>query len=163
MGCHGDLLFLGHCEECVAWVFGTGNPFSHKSCFFVEKGLVPSGGRSHIPPNGKRKIIMFKSAKRKGICDRSLEGISNITLPETNIAPTRKLTQKETIVFQPSIFRCENVSFREGKFSFIFRVHPVQLTWKCRLESFRLTWMLVLVGFLGETGIPPCKLTLPGY
>ena len=34
------------------------------------------------------------------------------TLPETNIAPARKPSQKETIVFQPSIFRCY-VSFRE--------------------------------------------------
>ena len=36
-----------------------------------------------------------------------------ITLPETNIAPTRKPSQKEKCVFQPSIFRCY-VNFREG-------------------------------------------------
>ena len=35
------------------------------------------------------------------------------TLPETNIAPENRHSQKETIVFQPSIFRCY-VSFREG-------------------------------------------------
>ena len=29
------------------------------------------------------------------------------TLPETNIAPENRPSQKETIVFQPSIFRCE--------------------------------------------------------
>ena len=35
------------------------------------------------------------------------------TLPRTNIAPEHMVFQKETIVFQPSIFRCY-VSFREG-------------------------------------------------
>ena len=34
-------------------------------------------------------------------------------LPETNIAPENRPSQKETIVFQPSIFRCFD-SFREG-------------------------------------------------
>ena len=29
------------------------------------------------------------------------------TLPETNIAHTNRPSQKETIIFQPSIFRCE--------------------------------------------------------
>ena len=39
------------------------------------------------------------------------------TLPETNkFAPEKRPSQKETIVFQPSIFRCQlAVSFREGK------------------------------------------------
>ena len=39
-------------------------------------------------------------------------------LPETNIAPARKPFHKETmkLIFQPSIFRCENVSFREGRY-----------------------------------------------
>ena len=37
------------------------------------------------------------------------------TLPESNIAPENRVSQKETIVFQPSIFRCKlAVSFREG-------------------------------------------------
>ena len=40
----------------------------------------------------------------------------------------------------------------------IQNIHPVQLTWKCRLKSFRLTWMLVLIGFPGETGISYKKL-----
>ncbi len=33
--------------------------------------------------------------------------IKGFTLPETNIAPENRQSQKETIVFQPSIFRCE--------------------------------------------------------
>ena len=35
------------------------------------------------------------------------------TLPKTNISPLKMgaETQKQTIVFQPSIFRCEHVSF----------------------------------------------------
>ena len=32
-----------------------------------------------------------------------------VTLPKTNIAPESRLSQKETIVFQPSIFRCERL------------------------------------------------------
>ena len=38
-------------------------------------------------------------------------------LPETNGSPLKigRGTQKETIIFLPSIFRRENVSFREGK------------------------------------------------
>ena len=39
------------------------------------------------------------------------------TLPETNIASENRTSQKETIVFQPSIFRCELLV--SG------RVHPV--------------------------------------
>ena len=37
------------------------------------------------------------------------------TLPKTNIAPENRPSQEETIVFQPSIFRSENVGFREGR------------------------------------------------
>ena len=36
-----------------------------------------------------------------------------LTLPETNVAPENRPSQRK-LVFQPSIFRCENVSFREG-------------------------------------------------
>ena len=41
-------------------------------------------------------------------------GVKRVTLPKTNIAPENRPWEKETIVFQPSIFRCENVSFRVG-------------------------------------------------
>ena len=48
-----------------------------------------------------------------GVYDQSMFGAflifktnQKITLPETNIAPARRLPQKETIIFQPSIFRC---------------------------------------------------------
>ena len=34
------------------------------------------------------------------------------TLPKINIAPDNRQSPKETIVLPPSIFRCENVSFR---------------------------------------------------
>ena len=36
------------------------------------------------------------------------------TLPETNSLPMKIGHPKRKLVFQPSIFRCENVSFREG-------------------------------------------------
>ena len=37
------------------------------------------------------------------------------TLPETNTLHLKIGHPKRKLVFQPSIFRCENVSFREGK------------------------------------------------
>ncbi len=36
------------------------------------------------------------------------------TLPETNSSPLKIGLPNRKVVFQPSIFRCENVSFREG-------------------------------------------------
>ena len=39
--------------------------------------------------------------------DFAIERLSQSTLPETNIAPENKPSQKERIVFQPSICRCE--------------------------------------------------------
>ena len=46
----------------------------------------------------------------------SLEGrlVRLFTPPKTNMEPARKLSQKETIVFQSSIFR-GYVGFREGR------------------------------------------------
>ena len=38
------------------------------------------------------------------------------SLKLTAKAPENRPSQKETIVFQPSIFRCENVNFREGDY-----------------------------------------------
>jgi len=35
-------------------------------------------------------------------------------LPETNITPENRQSQKERIIFQPSIFRAFAGSFREG-------------------------------------------------
>ena len=43
-----------------------------------------------------------------------LTSCPRFTFPKTNIAPENWPCQKERIVFQPSIFRGENVSFREG-------------------------------------------------
>ena len=40
------------------------------------------------------------------------------TIPETNSSPICHPRRK--LVFQPSIFRCENVSFRRGSFPLIF-------------------------------------------
>ena len=37
------------------------------------------------------------------------------TLPKTKISPENRPGPKRKLIFQPSIFRCENVSFREGK------------------------------------------------
>ena len=51
----------------------------------------------------------------------SNRGQKYVTLPETNIAPENRPSQKETIVFQPSIFR-DYVSFREGIFYTLYFV-----------------------------------------
>ena len=40
-------------------------------------------------------------------------GQKTYTLPETNIAPENRPSQKETIVYQPSIFQGQAVSFME--------------------------------------------------
>ena len=53
---------------------------------------------------------LSKQTQKSGIDDIVLR----TTLPETNIAPENRPSQKEpTVVFQPSMFRC-HVSFREG-------------------------------------------------
>ena len=66
---------------------------------------------------------MFSSCS--SIC---LDGYIWDTLPKTNISHLKigLLTQKERIVFQPSIFRCESVSFR-GVISHEFQVAPKPL------------------------------------
>ena len=46
-------------------------------------------------------------------CDSVLQQKTS-TLPKTNIAPEKLPSQKERIVFQPSIFRCELLVFWEG-------------------------------------------------
>ena len=64
-----------------------------------------------------------------------------ITLPETNIAdiaPEHSPSQKETIVFQSSIFRCY-VSFREGilssKYTYKLPLNPNRIrSWKIGLN-----------------------------
>ena len=54
---------------------------------------------------------------------------STTTLLETNIAPENRPSQKERIVFQPSIFRGKlAVSFREG--IFFFTAGPQDLPWQ---------------------------------
>ena len=79
------------------------------------------------------------------------------TLPETNVAPESRPSQKERIVFQPSIFRCD-VSFREGTLlggialftppggviravTFFDTQHePTSLEFPSHLLSLRLVW-----------------------
>ena len=63
---------------------------------------------SPMPPSTGKKALI-----------RPSEGIIVVTLPETNAF----CPQKETIVFQPSIFRCY-VSFREGNNPMIMWVFP---------------------------------------
>ena len=51
------------------------------------------------------------------------------TLPETNIAPEKMVSQKERIVFQPSTFGCELLVFGEGA----FHQHQIQSAWRIGL------------------------------
>ena len=43
--------------------------------------------------------------------------VHKCTLPKTNSSPLKIGHPKRKFIFQPLIFRCENVSFREGKIS----------------------------------------------
>ena len=66
---------------------------------------------------GVRFRIPFPSEFAK--CPLSRMRLVINTLPETNMAPENRPSQKETIVFQPSIFRCKQaVSGREGSLCF---------------------------------------------
>ena len=69
-------------------------------------------------PNGTPKKEQAKNSclTKKNRYNPSVPGINTIkcvTLPETNIAPAHRLSQKDGLVFQPFTFRC-HVSFREG-------------------------------------------------
>ena len=61
-------------------------------------------------------------------------------LPETNIAPENRSSQKERIVFQASICRCENVSFREGNSTYgntKWGVGEMDQIHTCRISSLK--------------------------
>ena len=68
------------------------------------------GGKKTPPTNFQvAGSVEFVVSKRGGRNKQDIPDIPTIyTLPETNIfAPENRPSQKETIVFQPSIFRCE--------------------------------------------------------
>ena len=65
---------------------------------------------TEVPPP---KFKKNRALQKKMMTPKHGQDLLNITLPETNIfAPESMPSQEETIVFQPSIFRC-HVSFRE--------------------------------------------------
>ena len=66
-----------------------------------------------------------------------------VTLPETNIAPENMVSQKETILFQPSIFRCELLVLRS--------VHPKFGLIPCC--QFRISRCTAGAGYLEEIHI----------
>ena len=85
--------------------------------------LLQTHNSKCIPQNSKLSAVCLGHMKqncllyRLGTLFSSRTNVSNGklpggTLPETNIAPENRPSQKETIVFQPSIFR-GYVSFRE--------------------------------------------------
>ena len=81
------------------------------------------------------------------------------TLPQTNIAPENRPSQKETIVFQPSIFSCY-VSFREGTsyspaFSFI-GAQAAKGKGKLVCALLRMLWPK------GSDGMPPARRDIDG-
>ena len=81
------------CEGGVAELLGPGS--ARISQLFVEKFHEPPFNHEKIPGFGHLKTKLF-------------------TLPGTNIAPENRPKPNRKVVFQPSIFRGENVSFREG-------------------------------------------------
>ena len=50
-----------------------------------------------------------------------------ITLPETNVAAENRPSQKETIVFQPSIFRCECLLLVSGRVFCLFHLTTLKV------------------------------------
>jgi len=58
------------------------------------------------------------------------------TLPETNIIAPEKFPKGSRILFQPSIFRCENVGFREGNFwsNFNNSINSCEIKKKVRID-----------------------------
>ena len=76
----------------------------HIASLPLEAGLLPE-------PKQYSSVCFFGG---KDIVGKVL-GVAAVTLPETNIALKIGLPDRK-VVFQPSIFRGENVSFREGRF-----------------------------------------------
>ena len=82
----------------VIWVLGI---------YYMKKQVLhnPLSNRP-FEFNGVLSMFRFR--------DRCLWMSNENTLPETNIAPENRPSQKENLIFQPLIFRGENVRFREG-------------------------------------------------
>ena len=122
-GGFGDGKCIGKSRKKM-WEFGNHPYYSHKN-FFWMMGLW----RSLIGPNkswesydwlADSKLVTqrYKSHWRDSKRSHSghkqkLISIRN-AVPETNSLPTQKIggDPKRKAIFQPSIFRCENVSFR---------------------------------------------------
>ena len=97
------------------WWFSKGNPLiSGKSRLVKYNNLA----RSHGPWRSscmKWQALRFLNATTRPGPLKGTTGINDIMLPCLKLtakAPANRPSQKEGT--QPSIFRCENVSFREG-------------------------------------------------
>ena len=85
-----------NCEMSIDW---------HVFNFLMQSRVVAWFGAQTVAMNKKRQHWSERVCKSR---------IKTHTLPETNSSPLKIGHPKRKLVFQPSIFRCENVSFREG-------------------------------------------------
>ena len=88
---------------------------------------------------------------------------SLLTLPKTNIAPENRPSQKETVVFQPSIFRCEHVSFQGGKFLLSLLVETSNNGMGMGISGSRYHCMRCLLSSMEKPPLPTNTKELRGY
>ena len=92
-----------------------------------------------IPGFFARNTYKQNTLQVENIMLEKYPGILVFTLPKTNsLAPEKLPSQKETIVFQPSIFRCY-VSFREGNHTSFPLIKNLNFIRKRVAPSFRPT------------------------
>ncbi len=98
---------------------------------YLLRGSLPTLGKLW----GGCSLAYFSLCTKKHINLHSLKLTAN--------APENRPSKKETIVFQPPIFRCENVSLREGSYPPVLSVDlllnkgtPTQRTWFFLLRRF---------------------------
>ena len=85
----------------------------HLLCFFILHHDLHFKNFIYSPSNFANKKICSTISQRFWFFILRPTSRCGITLPKTNIAPENGPSQKETLVSQPSIFRCY-VSFRAG-------------------------------------------------
>ena len=92
-----------------------GGGFNPSQKYLSNWSISPSKGE-HFKKWNHHLVPIYPIYPIYPVVDNPFIMVYLYSLPQINIIRTWKYqpSQKETIVFQPSIFRCENVSFREG-------------------------------------------------
>ena len=108
-------LFVGGARDFVVWV-GSFTKQKHlwiPMMFFCVKALQLDWSKKNGEPSFEVILNFFEFA-----------------LPKTNSSPLKIGHPRRKLVFQPSIFRGENVSFREGKTPKNLFAHSSAQTWQ---------------------------------